>query len=565
MPHAPSEFPPPYDPAEFVAEPEADPEDQIDVGTAFVGGGPAGLAGAIRLAQLLERDPATAEKLGEVPVVVLEKGRTFGAHQVSGAVVEPGPLRELLPDVPLEQLTSYGEVRREAVYFLTGQRALRLPTPPPFHNKGNHVFSLSRLTRALSEKAEELGVMLLPETDAQRLLVQDGAVRGVRTGDKGRGREGQELANFEPGAEITAQATVLCDGVQGVLTEAARKRFGLTADNPQIYALGVKEIWKVPNRLNRVIHTLGWPLRARAKHREVGGSFIYPMGDDQLCLGLVVGLDTTDATFSVHDLLQRFKLHPLVAGLLEGGVRVGWGAKCIPEGGFWSLPSSFVMPGALLAGDAAGLVNVPRLKGVHYAIRSGLLAADTIYHALRDEEDGLAAPDALRLYDVQVRESEIWDDLYQVRNMRQALNKGLVLGAGIAGSMDVSRGMAPGGRWKTHRDADATVSLNGTLDYPAPDGQRTFDKLSSVFASGNRSRDDQPDHIRIQHRVPRDVATAWASMCPAQVYEVGDEGPDGLVELQVTPSNCVQCGAITAKGGRLTVPEGGSGPEYTQT
>jgi electron-transferring-flavoprotein dehydrogenase len=254
-----------------------------------------------------------------------------------------------------------------------------------------------------------------------------------------------------------------------------------------------------------------------------------------------------------------------VAGLLEGGERVGWGAKCIPEGGFWSLPSSFVMPGALLAGDAAGFVNVPRLKGVHYAIRSGMLAADTIYHALRDEEHGLAAPDALRLYDVQVRESEIWDDLYKVRNMRQALNKGLVIGAGFAGAMDVSRGQLLGSRWATHRDADAEVVVENAREYPAPDGAATFDKLSSVFASGNRSRDDQPDHIRIQHRVARDVATAWAAMCPAQVYEVGEEGPDGLVELHVTPSNCVQCGAITAKGGRLTVPEGGSGPEYTQT
>src|SRR3954468_16571894 len=319
MPHAPSEFPPPYDPAAFLAEPEAAAEDQIEVGAAFVGGGPAGLAGAIRLPQLLERDPETAARLGEVPVVVLEKGRSFGAHQVSGAVVVPDVLRTLLPDVPLAELSSYGEVRHEAVYFLTGSRALRIPTPPPFHNRGNHVFSLSRLVRALAVKAESLGVMLLPETDAQRLLVQDDAVRGVRTGDKGRGREGQELSNFEPGAEGVAQATVLCDGVQGVLTDAARHRFELTAENPQIYALGVKEVWKVPRRLGRVIHTLGWPLRGRAKHREVGGSFIYPMGNDQLCLGLVVGLDYRDATLSVHDLLQRFKLHPLVHRLIEGG------------------------------------------------------------------------------------------------------------------------------------------------------------------------------------------------------------------------------------------------------
>ena len=314
----------------------------------------------------------------------MDKGRTIGSHQLSGAVVNPSALRALLPGVSLEALTSYGEVRREAVHFLTGStRAVRLPTPPPFHNKGNHVFSLARLARALAEQAEELGVMLLPETDAQALLVADGAVRGVRTGDKGRTRDGSPGPGFEPGAELHAGTTVLADGVQGLLTSAAIDRFGLEGDNPQVYALGVKEVWRVPRPLDRVIHTLGWPLRARKRYHEFGGSFIYPMGAEHVSLGFVAGLDAADATLSVHDLLQELKTHPLVRRILEGGERIAWGAKAIPEGGFWSLPASVSPPGAVICGDAAGFVNVPKLKGVHYAVRSGMLAAETIYQALQ--------------------------------------------------------------------------------------------------------------------------------------------------------------------------------------
>ena len=301
----------------MIAAPAAAEDERIDVGVAIVGGGPAGLAAAIRLGQLLGDDPALTEQLGEVPIALLDKGRTVGSHQLSGAVVNPAALRDLLPGVSLESLTSYGEVRREAVHFLTGSaRAVRLPTPPPFHNKGNHVFSLSRLARALAEQAEELGVMLLPETDAQQLLVGEGAVRGVRTGDKGRLRDGSPGPSFEPGAELHAGATVLADGVQGLLTSAAIDHFGLEGENPQVYALGVKEIWKVPRALDRVIHTLGWPLRAGRRYHEFGGSFIYPMGQDLVSLGFVAGLDSSDASLSVHDLLQELKTHPLVRRIL---------------------------------------------------------------------------------------------------------------------------------------------------------------------------------------------------------------------------------------------------------
>ena len=545
---------------EFVAEPQAAEDERIDVGVLFVGGGPAGLAGAIRMSQLLEADPATAEQLGEVPVAVLDKGKVAGAHLLSGAVVNPSALRDLLPGTPIEQLPGYGPVKRESVYFMRPGYGVRIPTPPPFHNKGNWIFSLAQLGRYLAEQAEELGAMVLPETDAHTLLVGDGAVRGVVTGAKGLGREGEPLGTYEPGSEIHARATVLSEGTQGHLTAALTEAFGLRSQNPQVWSLGVKELWRVPRPLDRVVHTLGWPLRAAAKYGESGGSFIYPMGDDQIAIGLVVGLDYTDASLSVHDLLQEFKTHPLIRPLFEGGERIGWGAKTIPEGGLLALPSRLSVPGAVITGDAAGFVNVPKLKGIHYAMRSGMLAAEAIYEQLKAGADPAAAG-ALDGYDARVRASHIWSDLRKVRNMRQALNRGLFVGGALASAMDVTRGAFPGGSFRTHRDAEAAMTVEPRT-YPAPDGTLTFDKLSSVFLSGNRSRDDQPNHIRVRTRVPREVGQAWVSMCPAGVYELRGDGA-GMVEVEITPSNCVQCGAITAKGGRLTPPEGGSGPEYT--
>jgi electron-transferring-flavoprotein dehydrogenase len=562
MARRPSDYPPPVKVNEFVAAPEAAEDERIDVGVLFVGAGPAGLAGAIRLGQLLADDPATAEALGEVPIAVLEKGRVPGNHLLSGAVVNPMALRDLLPSTPIEQLRSFGPVRKESVYLMQPKFATRIPTPPPFHNKGNWIFSLSQLGRYLAEQAEELGAMVLPETDAQRLLVGGGAVRGVVTGHKGLDRDGQPMSNFEPGSEIHARATVLAEGTQGHLAGALAQRFGLRGRNPQIYSLGVKELWRVPRPLDRVIHTLGWPLRPRAKHGESGGSFIYPMGEELVAIGFVVGLDYHDASLSPHDLLQQLKTHPHIRRLLEGGERIAWGAKTIPEGGLLSVPSRLSVPGAVLTGDSAGFVNVPKLKGIHYAMRSGMLAAEAIYDALRRGDDPAAAG-ALDGYDRRVKDSHIWRDLHRVRNMRQALNRGLFVGGGLASAMDVTRGAFPGGSFRVHRDSEVPVAIE-PREYPTPDGTLTFDKLSSVFLSGNRSRDDQPNHIRIQRRVPREVAQAWVAMCPAAVYEIDPADPGPTVDVKLTPSNCVQCGAITAKGGRLTPPEGGSGPEYSQ-
>jgi electron-transferring-flavoprotein dehydrogenase len=562
---APSQFPPPVDSAEeFVGAP-TDPEDErIEVGVAIVGGGQAGLACAIRLLQLLEDDPELTDRLGEVPVAVIEKGKVAGAHQLSGGVMSPGPIRELLPDD--DSWPHWGEVDRESVHFmLNRKRAIKLwPVPPPFRNHGNYVVSVAELNRWLAERAEEAGAYILTETSGQKLLVQDGVVRGVRTGDKGRDKEGGEKGNFEPGSDVIAKATVLAEGCWGHLTGAAQKALGLAGDDPQVWALGVKEVWEVEQPLEKVIHTLGWPLRPQARYKEFGGSWIYGMNREgekpRVSIGFVCGLDNTDARLSVHDVLQEFKLHPLVRKILEGGKRVAWGAKAIPEGGYWALPKLHA-PGMLIAGDAGGMVNVPKLKGIHLAIRSGMLAAETIYAQLKAGSTDFSA------YEQAVYDSEIGRDLYESRNMKQPFAKGLIVGGAIANAMTITKGRFPGGHWPTHRDAESPLLLTDRQKrYPKPDGKYTFDKLSGVFLTGNATRDDAPSHIRIERRVPREVAEAWQWMCPAGVYEIPDDAPEnGEVDLIVNPSNCVQCGAITAKGGRLTPPEGGDGPLYQIT
>jgi len=573
MSTAPIEYPPPVDSArEFVGAPTDPEEERIEVGVVIVGGGPAGLACAIRLSQLLAEDDALTESLGEVPIALVEKGKGPGSHLLSGAMMRPSAMRKLFPDLPEAEWPTYGTVPKDNAYLLTPRRALPLkPTPPPFRNHGNHVVSIAQLGRWLAQRAEEAGVYILGETVAAKLLVEDGRVVGVRSGDKGRGRDGTELSNFEPGSDLMARVTVLAEGTQGHLTGAAIRRFDLGWEDPQQWELGVKEVWEVPNPLDRVIHTAGWPLRFSAKYREFGGSFIYPMGEDKISLGLVVGLDYRDARFSVHDALQKLKTHPFIRKLLEGGKRVGWGAKTIPSGGYWAIPKRLWAPGLVLAGDGASMCNVSELKGIHYAMHAGILAAEAIVEQLK-----AGSTDDLSSYADKVRHSEIEKDLYRTRNMRQPFAKGFFVGGAIANMMLLSGGRFPGGRWSTHDDATVDVFIGKERNYPRPDGKLTFDKLSSVFASGNATRDDAPNHIRLRERVPLELALMWENMCPAQVYEVPEEelaaaSADGKldgkreVELQVTPSNCVQCGAITAKGGRLTPPEGGDGPNYQRT
>jgi electron-transferring-flavoprotein dehydrogenase len=567
---APAAFPPPVDSQkEFVKRGLDDEDELIEVGVAIVGGGTAGLSCANRLLQLLAEDPETMERLGEVPVAVIEKAKTCGGHNLSGAVMRPGPLQELFPEMTREQWReegfAYGEVTKEAVYVLpSGKIKLRIPTPPNFKNHGNEVISVSSMARFQQRQAEEAGAYILTETSATQLIVQDGRVAGVRSGDKGRGKDGEPLGNFEPGTDIKAHATVLAEGCWGHLTGPAIREFDLAKDRePQVWELGVKEVWKVPKPLDRVIHTLGpWPLKLSSKYGHVGGTWIYPMkdektGDDLVSIGFVMDLEYADATTSTHDLLQQFKTHPLVKGILAGGERVAWGAKALPGGGYWSMPK-LSMPGALLVGDAGGMVDTVALKGVHHSVMSGKLAAEAIYAALARGESSFES------YEQAIEDSVVGKELYEVRNTRQPFQKGFVQGAPLVNLMMGTKGRFPGGRWSWHRNDARPMFIGKTSDsYPKPDGKYIFDKLSSVFITGNATRDDAPNHIRVQKHVPREVAETWRWMCPAGVYEIPEDAPEhGDVDVIVNYTNCVQCGAITAKGGRLTTPEGGDGPLY---
>src|SRR3989304_2745226 len=334
MANIPADFKPPVAPDEFVTGITDKPEDQIQVGILFVGAGPASLAGAIRLAQLLEDEPELMGSLGEIPIAIMEKGKYPGAHLASGAVINPIAFRKLFPKLPKFEFPFFNPVEKETVYFLTSGSAFPFPVPPPtMQNHGNYVASISKVGTWLAEKAEGMGVLILNETAGMKLLVEDGVVKGVRT--------------------------------------------------------GVKEIWEVPKPLDRVIHTMGWALRMGSKYREFGGTFAYPMGENMVSLGIVVGLDYTDATLSVHDLLQEIKNHPLFRAILDGGKRLdqGWGAKTIPEGGFYSISDRLSVPGALMTGECAGFVNVPALKGIHYAMGSGILAAGSIFEVLKANKD----------------------------------------------------------------------------------------------------------------------------------------------------------------------------------
>jgi len=569
----PAAYPPPVDSQKEFVKRGLDAEDElIEVGVVIVGGGTAGLACANRLLALLADDHETMERLGEVPVAVIEKAKTCGGHNLSGAVMRPGPLQELFPEMTREQWReegfAFGEVTKESVYVLpNGKTKLRIPPPPPQHNHGNEVISVSSLARFQQRQAEEAGAYILTETAATQLIVEDGRVVGVRSGDKGRGKEGQPLGNFEPGTDIKAHATVLAEGCWGHITGAAIKEFDLAKDRePQVWELGVKEVWKVTKPLDRVIHTLaGWPLKISAKYGQIGGSWMYPMkdhktGEDLVSIGFIVDLDYADATTSAHDLLQQIKTHPLFKDVLEGGERIAWGAKALPAGGYWAMPK-LSMPGAVLVGDSAGIMNLASLKGVHYAIKSGVLAAESIYAALKRGETSFED------YEQVVEDSIIGKDLWEQRNTRQPFQKGLLRGGPLVNLMIATKGRFPGGRWALHRNDAKPMFVGKTREsYPKPDGKYTFDKLSSVFITGNATRDDAPNHIRVQKRVPRELAETWRWMCPAGVYEIPEDAPEhGEVDVIVNYTNCVQCGAITAKGGRLTVPEGGDGPLYQIT
>jgi electron-transferring-flavoprotein dehydrogenase len=565
---APSQFPPPVDVVEeFVAAPTDPADERIEVGVAIVGGGPAGLACANKLLQLLADEPELLESLGEVPVAVVEKGKVCGAHNMSGAVMKPGPFKSVFPDTDIAaQPWALSEVEDDgAVWLRNEKKSFSFPvTPPPFKNKGNWVISISQLCRWMAQEAEDAGAYVLTETAASKLLVEGDAVVGIRTGDKGRGKDGSENKNFEPGMDMTAKATVLAEGTWGHLTGAAVKRFDLAAGKePATWEIGAKEVWKVKKPFKKVIHTFGWPARPRKKQAEAGGGWIYPIGDDQVSIGYVIPLHTSDATMSVHDMLQAFKAHPYVRDVLEGGERTAWGAKAIQAGGYRSMPKLSV-PGAVIAGECASMVDMARLKGVHMAIEAGRLAAETIFEQLKAGSNDLTG------YEDAIEESLVGKTLREVKDNRLLLDShSLPVGAALSGLDFVTKGKLPLTGGELHRDAQVEVRIPAKPikdRYPQPDGKYFFDKLSSVFITGNATRDDAPSHIRIEKKVKREVAEAWAWMCPAGVYEIEEDQPkEGFVDVTVNYTNCVQCGAITARGGRLTPPEGGDGPSYQNT
>jgi len=520
--------------------------DRMELDVLIVGAGPAGLAAAIELAHLAQRDGT------ELNIGVLEKAAALGEHCLSGAVVNPRAFRELFPELRDSDFPFRAPVRNEAVYLLTADSRWRLPTPPTMHNRGNYVASLCEIVRWLGEQAEALGVNVFTGFPAASLLVDGARVVGVRTAASGLDRDGRPLANSLAPNDLVAKVTVLAEGTRGMLSQAWCTWQQVTGENPQLFALGVKELWETRQPLDTIIHTLGWPLPSDA----FGGSFLYPLAPNLVALGLVVGLDYTDGALDVHGLLQRMKLHPLFRRYLEGGEMVEWGAKTIPEGGYYSLPARRSGAGAVIVGDSAGFVDVPSLKGIHYAVHSGMLAARAIFAAL---QAGEASPARLGEYDRMVSESFIVRDLHRTRNMRLAFKDGFYRGGLKAALMTLTGGRLPGRKIAVERDAEVerrlTAGASPGLDL-VPDGKLTFSKVDGVFKSGNATRDTIPGHLIVGREVTPELAEFYARMCPAGVYERADG------ELRVNAPNCIDCKATDVLGPRWTPREGGSGPRY---
>ncbi|MDE2942824.1 MAG: electron-transfer flavoprotein:ubiquinone oxidoreductase [Gemmatimonadota bacterium] len=567
-PLIPASEQPPLPPGRFIVEEDPDPE-AVPLDVLFVGGGPAGLAGAVRLAQLAARDRAAGGPLADLEIGVLEKSGELGEHCLSGAVVNPEAFRTLFPDLGETEFPFRGRMAGDRVLLLTERGRVRLPTPPSMRNHGHHVASICEIVRWLGARAEELGVNVFTGFPADALLMRGGQVVGVRTTPAGLDREGNPAGGYMPATDLSARVTVLAEGTRGPLSQAWLEREGVGSANPQIFALGVKELWEVAHPADAVTHTMGWPLPRDA----FGGSFIYPMGGNLVSLGLVVGLDAPYVDLDVHALLQRFKQHPFVSGILDGGELVEWGAKTIPEGGYHAIPDRLSGDGLLITGDAAGLVDVASLKGIHYAMRSGVLAADAIGRALSagpDEADGAVPAARLASYDAALRESLIQDPLYRNRNQRLAFKSGFFSGGLRAGLMQATGGTFPGALIRSEPDAAGPRHKRLGLD-SAYDSEHAVAKVDAVFRSGNATRDDIPSHLvagavagtageavspEAGTAVSPEMAELYASLCPAGVYERDGD------RLVVNAPNCIDCKATDVLGPRWTPREGGSGPAY---
>ena len=536
--------------------------ESMEFDVVIVGAGPSGLTAAIRLKQI------AAEEDQDITVCIVEKGSEVGAHILSGAVIEPRTLNELIPDWRDKGAPLNTQAQKDSFLYLTETTARKLPTPPQMNNHGNYIISLGNFCRWLGEQAESLGVEIYPGFAAAEVLYDEaGKVKGVATGDMGVGRDDQPTENYEPGVELHATYTLFGEGCRGSLSKTLIEKFDLDSESdPQTYGIGIKELWEVdPAKHDQgaITHTIGWPMETDT----YGGSFIYHLENNQVAVGFVIGLDYKNPYLSPFDEMQRFKTHPAIRPLFEGGRRVAYGARAIVEGGYQSLPS-LTFPGGALIGDSAGFLNVPKIKGTHTAMKSGMLAAEAAVAALAAD----APPAEILSYPAAVKKSWLWQELRQVRNIRPSFHHGLWRGM-IYSAIDtyLLRGNAP---WTLHHHTDHTqlqkASAAQRIAYPKPDGKITFDKSSSVYLSNANHEENQPAHLTLKDSsVPLainlpDYDGPEARFCPAGVYEYIEE--DGNTRFQINAQNCVHCKTCDIKDPTQNitwvVPEGGGGPNY---
>jgi electron-transferring-flavoprotein dehydrogenase len=537
----------------------------LEVDVLIVGGGPAGLAAAYHLRKLNK----------DLSIAVLEKGKEIGAHIISGAVMDPRGINELMPDWKERGAPIENPVEEDHVVFLTRTRKFGLPiVPPPLQNHGNYILSLNKFSRWFGEQVEKSGVDIFAGFAGAELLIDGEQVIGVRTGDKGIDKQTKPKSNFEPGIDIRARITILAEGARGSLTKQLVKRFRLDENrNPQVYAAGVKEVWDVPKEKTtggRVIHTMGWPLR----NEEFGGGFIYNMADGRVSIGFVVGLDYLDPSLDPHQRFQEFKTHPYVRSILEGGSMYSYGAKTIPEGGYWAQPQ-YYFNGGLIIGDAAGFLNSMRLKGIHLAFKTGMLAAEAAHEALAANDVGAGR---LKRFEELVEKSWVKEELWKVRNFHQGFEHGFFVGMIHTGLQ-----MATGGRGlrNRYRNKPGHTRMRRLREYndgkvppppqPVYDRKLTFDKLTDVYHSGTHHDEDQPVHLHILQpnichpRCTNEYGNPCQFFCPAAVYEMTEAG-NGALRLQINASNCVHCKTCDIMDPYEVInwvtPEGGGGPGY---